>query len=198
MAAGEPLGERCPWCGGHTRLVYELAGQTEIAGTPRPPAAPHSRPAFSALLDNVRSLYNVGAIFRSADAACVSHLYLCGVTPTPDNRRLAKTSLGAERTVGWSHHRNAVDLAQELSAGRSELWALEEDTAAESLFDVRALPAHLVLVVGSEVTGIDPDVHRVCSRTVGIPMYGQKRSLNVATAFGVAAIWLRHLALTFP
>ena len=196
MAAGERLGDRCPWCGGRTRLVYALEEHPEatrsaqFASDPLP--SPPPGPPLAALLDNVRSLYNVGAIFRSADAAGFSHLYLCGVTPTPDNRKLAKTSLGAERSVAWSHHRNAVDLAQALLAGGHAFWGLEEGAPAEDLFAVRSLPPRLVLVVGSEVTGVDLDLLRLCSRTVGIPMHGHKRSLNVATAFGVAAVWLRQ------
>lgn len=149
-------------------------------------------PRLCALLDNVRSLFNVGSIFRSADGAGVSHLYLCGFTPTPTNPKLAKTALGAEQTVGWSHHNNAVDLALSLRAQGHRLWALEALPGATIIFDAPPLDGSTVLVAGNEVTGIDPDLLALCSCTLAIPMYGRKRSLNVATAFGVAAVVLRR------
>lgn len=143
-----------------------------------------------ALLDNVRSVYNVGSIFRSADGAGLGTLYLCGVTPTPDNPKLAKTALGAHNTVRWESWPNAVDLARRLLAEGCHLWALEEGTRAEPLLAAPPPPIPTVLVVGSEVTGIDPGLLDLCERTLAIPMFGAKRSLNVATAFGIAAVIL--------
>jgi tRNA G18 (ribose-2'-O)-methylase SpoU len=147
---------------------------------------------LAALLDNVRSLFNAGSIFRSADGAGFDTLYLCGVTPTPANPKLAKTALGAEQALRWSSHPNSIELAQELVAAGHCLWALEEGPAAQSLFAAPPPPRGLVLVVGSEVTGIDPDLLRLCARTLAIPMRGAKRSLNVATALGVAAVLLTN------
>jgi tRNA G18 (ribose-2'-O)-methylase SpoU len=92
--------------------------------------------------------------------------------------------------VRWISHPNSVELAQELAAAGRCLWALEEGPDAHSLLDAPRPPAGTVLVVGSEVTGIDPDLLRLCARTWAIPMRGAKRSLNVATAFGVAAVLL--------
>ena len=184
--AGDTIGDRCPWCGGRTAVAHTLAAPAE-PGAPDGTLAP-----IAALLDNVRSLFNVGSIFRSADGAGLAHLYLCGFTPTPDNRKLAKTALGAEATVAWSHHRNAVDLAQQLIATGAHLWALETVDGAEPLFAPEPPPASLVLVAGNEVTGIDPDLLSLCECSVAIPMLGRKRSLNVATAFGIAAVVLRR------
>jgi 23S rRNA (guanosine2251-2'-O)-methyltransferase len=143
-----------------------------------------------ALLDNVRSEYNVGSIFRSADGAGLGTLYLCGVTPTPANPKLAKTALGAHKSVRWESWPNAVSLAQKLCAAGYHLWALEENECAESLLSAPPPPRQTVLVAGSEVTGIDPDLLQLCERTFAIPMRGIKRSLNVATAFGIAALIL--------
>ncbi len=184
--AADRTGERCPWCGAPTMVVHTLAAPAEsddppVAGAP-----------LSALLDNVRSLLNVGSIFRSADGAGIDHLYLCGFTPTPTHRKLAKTALGAEETVAWSHHRNAVDLAHDLVAAGAHLWALEALPDAAPLFATDSPPTPLVLIVGNEVTGIDPDLLSLCERAVAIPMVGRKRSLNVATAFGIAAFLLRR------
>ena len=182
---------RCPACGAPVTQVHRLQAPAETpAETPvLLPGEPRAA-GPGALLDNVRSLFNVGSIFRSADGAGFGMLYLCGVTPTPANPKLAKTALGAERSVPWISRPNAVDLAHELIAAGHCLWALEESAAAQSLFAAPPLPAGLVLVVGSEVTGIDPDLLRLCERTLAIPMQGAKRSLNVATAFGVAAVVL--------
>jgi tRNA G18 (ribose-2'-O)-methylase SpoU len=147
---------------------------------------------FAALLDNVRSTFNVGSIFRSADGAGLHHLYLCGVTPTPAHPKLAKTALGAERTVSYSHHKNAIELGQRLYDYNHTLWALETTASALSIFDVEPPPLPFVLVVGSEVVGVDPDLLKLCQRCISIPMVGRKQSLNVATAFGIAAVLLRR------
>lgn len=181
-------GDRCPKCGALTQVVVEPPLYYE--------SIPEIRPAtvggFDVLLDNLRSLFNVGSIFRSAEGAGLHHLYLCGITPTPDNPKLAKTSLGAENVVGWSHHNNALDLAQQLLAEERQLWALDVDERAESLFAIEPPGDSVVLVVGNEVSGIDPEVHALCERTVCIPMAGMKRSLNVAVALGIAAFGLQR------
>lgn len=123
-------------------------------------------------------------------------LYLCGVTPTPNNPKLAKTALGAEQCVAWSHHKNSIDLADALLAGGHTLWALEEGQGTESLLAVTSVPGSTVLVIGNEVTGVDPDLLARCTRRLAIPMHGVKRSLNVATAFGIAAVLLSGLVQT--
>ena len=193
-AVGQLPGDRCPWCGGRTQIVHQLAPPAEaVASHTTPP--PVMLPALAGLLDNVRSLFNVGSIFRSADGAGMRHLYLCGVTPTPAQRKLAKTALGAEQHVAWSHHRNSVILADALLADGWTLWALETSAAAISILDAPTPPSPLVLVVGSEVTGVDPDLLARCAQCVAIPMAGRKQSLNVATAFGVAAVLLRNHAM---
>ena len=184
--AADKAGDRCPWCGSPAAVVHTLAAPAES------PDLPGATVPIAALLDNVRSLFNVGSIFRSADGAGLEHLYLCGFTPTPDNRKLAKTALGAEQTVAWSHHRNAVELARGLVASGAHLWALETAEDAAPLFAPGPPPTPLVLVAGNEVTGIDPDLLSLCEQSVAIPMFGRKRSLNVATAFGIAAVVLRQ------
>ena len=122
----------------------------------------------------------------------MQHLYLCGVTATPANHKLAKTALGAEHDVAWSHHRNSVDLAHTLLASGNHLWALETAPGATSIFDLDPPLSPLVLVVGNEVTGVDPGLLALCERHIAIPMFGRKKSLNVATAFGIAAVLLRQ------
>jgi tRNA G18 (ribose-2'-O)-methylase SpoU len=136
------------------------------------------------LLDNVRSLYNVGAFFRTADAASVEKLYLCGITGQPPKRAIAKTALGAEETVAWEHCWEPVPLIHSLRERGYEIAAVETSTHAVDLFDWA--PRFPVCVVfGHEVDGIRPEVSALCDTHVRIPMLGLKHSLNVATAGGV-------------
>ena len=184
-------GERCPHCRTQTVIVAEVNAPSEIT----PPAVTPERLPMAAFLDNVRSLFNVGSIFRSADGAGFQQIHLGGITPTPAHPKLAKTALGAEQSLAWHHHRNGVDAIADLRSQGLAIWALEEDPAAESLFAeplFADLPTTqpLLLVVGNEVTGVDPGILAQCDKIVAIPMQGVKRSLNVATAFGVAAVIL--------
>jgi 23S rRNA (guanosine2251-2'-O)-methyltransferase len=181
-------GERCPRCGTQTTVVAEVNAPSEA--TEIAPSV-HRLPIV-ALLDNVRSIFNVGSIFRSADGAGLQCLHLCGITPTPENPKVAKTALGAEQSVAWCYHRNAVDAVDRLHSEGFTIWALEEHGSAESLFVVEPIDQPLVLVVGSEVTGVDPGILQRCDKLVAIPMEGVKRSLNVATAFGISAVILAH------
>ena len=163
---------------GSDRLPY-LA--TEAA---RPYERIHPLPV-AVLLDNVRSMYNVGAFFRTADASSCEKLYLCGITARPPKRAITKTALGADETVTWEYHPDPVQLIQELRRRRYEIAAVETSVHAVDLFDWQ--PSFPVcLVFGHEVDGIRPDLLDLCDTYVRIPMLGRKHSLNVATAGGVA------------
>jgi tRNA G18 (ribose-2'-O)-methylase SpoU len=138
------------------------------------------------LLDQVRSLYNVGAFFRLADAAGIRKLYLCGITGHPPKRALSKTALGAESTVPWEHHWDPLPLVDRLRAEGHELAVVETAERAVDLFEWR--PQYPVCVVfGHEVSGVRPEVAERCDVRVRIPMLGVKHSLNVAVAGGVTA-----------
>ncbi|NTV37112.1 MAG: RNA methyltransferase [Anaerolineaceae bacterium] len=142
------------------------------------------------LLDNIRSILNVGSIFRTADGAGFEKLILSGITATPLHPKLAKTGLGAEGLIPWEYTPNALDTASELIHQGYSLWALEECDNAVSLFDYdRTIfpDSPVALVVGNEITGVDPDILNLAHVKVWIPMNGSKRSLNVAVAFGIAA-----------
>lgn len=138
----------------------------------------------SILLDNVRSLYNVGAFFRTADAAGIARLYLCGITGRPPKRALAKTALGAEETVPWEHAWDPLPLLDTLHFRGVEIAAIETSVHAVDLFDW-APRFPVCLVFGHEVDGIRSEVAARCDTHVRIPMLGRKHSLNVATAGGV-------------
>jgi tRNA G18 (ribose-2'-O)-methylase SpoU len=136
------------------------------------------------LLDNVRSMYNVGAFFRTADAASIEKLYLCGITARPPMKAIAKTALGAEETVPWEHEWDALPLVETLHARGHEIAAVETSVHAVDLFDWA--PRFPVCVVfGHEVEGIRPEIAALCDTHVRIPMLGAKHSLNVATAGGI-------------
>ncbi len=136
------------------------------------------------LLDNVRSMYNVGAFFRTADAAGVQVLYLCGITPRPPKGGITKTALGAEESVLWEHSWESLPVVQRLRETGHEIAAVETTLHSVDLFDWR--PAFPVcLLFGHEVGGVDPRLLDLCDTHVRIPMLGAKHSLNVATAGGV-------------
>ena len=136
------------------------------------------------LLDNVRSLYNVGAFFRTADAARLEKLHLCGITGFPPKRAISKTALGSEETVPWQHEWDPVLVARGLRARGYEIAAVETAVHAVDLFDWE--PAFPVCVVfGHEVEGICPELSSIADTHIRIPMLGTKHSLNVATAGGV-------------
>src|ERR1051326_8045632 len=136
------------------------------------------------LLDNVRSMYNVGAFFRTADASAVEKLYLCGITGRPPKRAIAKTALGADEVVPWEHAWDAAPSVQTLRARGYEIAAVETTVHAVDLFDW-APRFPVCLVFGHEVEGIRPELSALADTHVRIPMLGTKHSLNVATAGGI-------------
>lgn len=136
------------------------------------------------LLDNVRSLYNVGSFFRTADAVRLERLFLCGITGRPPKKAITKTALGAEETVPWEHSWDALGVLQSMRAREVEIAAIETSVHAVDLFDWQPrFP--ICLVFGHEVDGIRPELLALCDTHIRIPMLGSKHSLNVATAGGV-------------
>ena len=136
------------------------------------------------LLDNVRSMYNTGAFFRTADAAGVEKLLLTGITASPPKNEISKTALGAEETVDWAHSWDPIPFVQQLRDREYEIAAIETSPHAVDLFDWQ--PRFPVCVVfGHETEGIRPELLALCDTHVRIPMLGMKHSLNVATAGGV-------------
>lgn len=182
--------ERCPRCGSGEPVLIETYDPA------RPPyvVVPNA-PLLEAVLDNIRSGYNVGSMFRSADGAGVARLHLCGISPTPDQPVVSKTSLGAEQSVPWVYHRDCRQAVVSLLDRDFRIWALEGGRESvpfyhllpEALNDSRSI----ALVCGNEVTGIDPEVLALSHRKLSIPMQGVKNSLNVSVAFGIAAYFIR-------
>jgi 23S rRNA (guanosine2251-2'-O)-methyltransferase len=148
---------------------------------------------WAVIMDNIRSAWNVGSILRSADGFGFAHAFLCGITPTPESEAVRKTSLGAEEAVTWSYHKDAVKLAKGLKKEGWQIWALEDHEKAVALKTSSLLPQNTssmqeaALIVGNEITGVDPELLDLCERIFFIPMRGDKKSFNAAIAFGIAA-----------
>jgi tRNA G18 (ribose-2'-O)-methylase SpoU len=147
-------------------------------------AVPPASLPVAVLLDNLRSMYNVGAFFRTADGVNLEKLYLCGITAYPPKKAITKTALGAEETVPWEHDWDVVHAARAVQQRGYELVAVETNPDAIDLFEWQPrFP--LCVAFGHEVDGLHPEVLKLADTHVRIPMRGKKGSLNVATAGGV-------------
>ena len=154
------------------------------------------------ILDNIRSRENVGSIFRTADAAGVSKVYLCGITPRPPHEKISKTALGADEYVPWEYHPQTWRLLHKLKTknGKLKIIGLERfDKLTASRLKIRTQSIFkfkpkfpLALVLGNEVKGLSPKILKYCDKKIAIPMYGRKESLNVAVAAGVALYQLNR------
>jgi tRNA G18 (ribose-2'-O)-methylase SpoU len=140
------------------------------------------------VLENVRSLYNVGACFRTADAMLLDRLVLCGYTPSPPRQEISKTALGATETVPWEHERDSVAAVERLRSQGVAVYALEITAGSVPIDTARDLRFPAALVVGNEIAGVSQDVLDHCDGALEIPMFGVKHSLNVAVAFGIG-VW---------
>jgi len=143
------------------------------------------------ILDNIRSVYNVGSIFRTSDALGIDKIYLCGVTPTPTDRfgraraDLAKVALGAEKDIVWEYCDDTKKIITKLKKEGYQIIAVEQDKKSVDFKKVKAkYPA--AIVMGTEVTGIDKKTLSLCNVIAEIPMVGNKESLNVSVSFGIA------------
>lgn len=143
------------------------------------------RAPIFAILDHIRSAHNVGSMFRTADGANLAELLLCGYTPTPPHRHLAKTALGAVDVVPWRHCASTPE-AIEIARGRGAQVLGVEFTAASVALYEHDFSLPLALVMGNEVDGLQPEILGLCDGVVHLPMHGLKNSLNVSVAFGIA------------
>lgn len=137
----------------------------------------------TAILENIRSAFNVGAMFRTADGANIEKLWLTGFTPYPPHNRIPKTALGAIESVSWEHSEETKNVISRV-AETMPLVAVEITDSAVSYYDFR-FPRPVALIFGNEVTGVSEFALEKSSAVVKIPMYGSKTSLNVATSFGI-------------
>lgn len=174
----------------HSELLQERLSIEEAQKAFRHPV--------SIILDNIRSLYNVGSIFRTCDSALVSELILCGFTPSPPRKEIEKTALGAVDTVPWKYFQNTQDAVEYQKSKNIKVIAVELTDTKRQYNSLLIDDYPLCLVYGNEISGISDEILQICDDAVEIPMYGVKHSLNVGVAAGITIFssveqW-KHLA----
>lgn len=143
------------------------------------------------ILDNIRSVYNVGSIFRTSDALGIDKIFLCGCTPTPTDRfgraryDLAKVALGAEKDIEWEYYKDTKQIIKKLKKENFKIIAVEQDKKSVNFKKVK-IKTPFAIVMGNEVSGIDKKTLSLCDVIAEIPMKGNKESLNVSVSFGIA------------
>jgi len=144
---------------------------------------------FVVILDNVRSLHNVGSVFRTADAFLVEAVYLCGITSTPPQAEIHKTALGAENTVDWKYYEDTHTAVDELKAQGYTVFAIEQAEGSTMLPDLKLDSSKkYAVILGNEVKGVQQSVVDACDGCIEIPQFGTKHSLNVSVTGGII-IW---------
>jgi len=149
------------------------------------------------VLDNLRSAFNVGAIFRVCDTLRVKGLFLCGYTAYPPHKKLEKTSLGTIDFVPWRHFDATEDAVAWLKAHNVPLWAAETTSVSENYLTAD-YPDELAIVLGNEALGVGEEVMKKCNKLIEIPLYGYKNSLNVATACAVLGFKFAEMKMKKP
>lgn len=141
------------------------------------------------ILDDVRSLHNIGSVFRTSDAFLIEKIYLCGITATPPNKEIHKTALGATETVEWEHCDNVLEVITKLKNDNITTLAIEQVDSAVLLDNFKAIPnTRYAIVFGNEVHGVSQEAVALCDGSIEIPQLGTKHSLNIAVSAGIV-IW---------
>lgn len=155
-----------------------------------PDRAPDYIANRSVVVEDVRSLWNVGSMFRTSDGAGFEHMHLCGITGAPPRKEIAKVSLGAEHTVSWEYFKNPIEAVRHLRDSGVYILGLEKTAESvplsQHLADA-ALGTPMSMIVGNEVSGLSPQMLALCDVVCHLPMRGMKESLNVAVAYGIAS-----------
>ena len=149
------------------------------------------------VLDNIRSLNNIGSIFRTCDAFLVSKIYLCGITAKPPNRKINKTALGSTESVEWEYFKSTIKLIEKLKSEGVKIWSIEQVERAQKLNYIEKIDSKLkhAIVFGNEIKGVDQKVIDISENTIEIDQYGTKHSLNVSVAAGIV-IWKFYNSLS--
>jgi tRNA G18 (ribose-2'-O)-methylase SpoU len=141
------------------------------------------------VLDDVRSLHNIGSVFRTADAFLIEKIYLCGITATPPNKEIHKTALGATETVTWEHNKNILEVIENLKNENVTTLAIEQVESAVFLQDFKVEKgSKYALVFGNEVYGVSQEAVALCDGCIEIPQLGTKHSLNISVSAGIV-VW---------
>ncbi len=162
----------------HEELAWQRLNKAAIRTAERAP--------IIVLLDNIRSLYNVGSMFRTSDGAFIAKMYLCGYTPHPPRKEIEKTALGATETIPWEYFQDPLDAVAAARAQGAKICVLEQTTGSIPYYQVQKSDFPLCLVIGNEITGVSPAVIAEAQLAIEIPMRGTKQSLNAAVAYGIA------------
>lgn len=144
------------------------------------------------VLDNVRSLYNIGSVFRSSDAFLIEKICLCGITAQPPHRDIHKTALGATETVSWKYYPQTLQAIEELKSEKYTLIAIEQTDKSLPLTRFKPIPDQRYAVIfGHEIRGVDQGIIDRCDMSIDIPQFGTKHSLNISVSAGIV-LWYLH------
>ena len=140
------------------------------------------------VLENIRSAYNVGSVFRTSDAFLIEAIYIIGYSAKPPHKEIKKTALGAEETVSWKYFKTSTEAITELKTSGYNVYAVEQARDSTHLQQINYSGDRVAIVFGNEVTGVEEETIRACDGCIEIPQFGMKHSLNIATAAGVV-LW---------
>lgn len=150
------------------------------------------------VLDDIRSLHNIGSVFRTADAFLIEKIYLCGITATPPNKEIHKTALGATDTVSWEHSTNVLEVIKKLKSDNIKTLAIEQVESAVFLQDFKVEKnKKYALVFGNEVHGVSQEAVALCDGCIEIPQLGTKHSLNISVSAGIV-VWDLFQKMKWP
>lgn len=166
------------------KLKNEELDRLDVSGFKKAQKTP-----ISIVLDNIRSLNNIGSVFRTADAFLIEKIYLCGITATPPHKDIRKTALGATDSVAWEYHESTLELVEQLKLNGHLTYAVEQTENSTMLNDFKAeIFKNCVFVFGNEVKGVSQEVVNSCYGVIEIPQFGTKHSLNISVSVGIV-IW---------
>lgn len=167
----------------HDKLSMQQLGRISVSEFKQADKTP-----IAIILDNIRSMNNIGSVFRTADAFCLQKVFLCGITAKPPHREINKTALGATESVDWQYYDNTIDCVKELQKQSYTIIALEQTQNSTMLqnFKINSLP--LAIILGNEVEGVAQQVIDMCDDVIEIPQYGTKHSFNVSVSCGIT-LW---------
>lgn len=142
------------------------------------------------ILDNIRSVHNVGAILRTADGAGVTEVILCGITPTPEHKKVHKTALNAEEYINWKYFRNTEEAINYVRGKGYTIYSIEQDENSRDINQIEIMNKSAFLF-GNEITGVSPSIKQLSDFIVELPMNGKKNSLNVSTCVGIVTYYAK-------
>lgn len=174
----------------HSEILEQRKSIEEMKSSKRFP--------FVVLLNNIRSMHNIGSVFRTSDAACIEKVYITGYTAQPPREEINKTALGATETVDWEYFEDPIKCIEQLKKDGYLILGLEQSQKSIDFYEYELPNQNVCLILGNEVFGVDQELLDLCDIHLEIPMYGMKHSLNVSVAYGIAIFELvKKFRITF-